>query len=240
MNLAVIPARGGSKRIPRKNICGFCGKPMTAWTIETAKASGLFDHIVVSTDDPEIADIARQCGVEVPFMRPSELSDDHSPTRPVVNHTISEISRYYGTPEFTSCMYATAPFMQAQDLVAAYDLLTTTKYDFIFSTTTFPYLIQRTLKHRNGGGVEMVQPEHIATRSQDLVETFHDAGQFYRGHTHSFLTNIATFSQNSNAFLLPRWRVHDIDTLEDWDRAEIMFKALIAQSNTKDSPYAKW
>jgi N-acylneuraminate cytidylyltransferase len=226
MNLAIIPARGGSKRIPRKNIRNFCGKPMIAWTIETAKRSGLFDHIVVSTDDDEIADVARQYGAEVPFMRPAGLSDDHTATRPVVNHAITEVARRDGMPEFTCCIYATAPFMQAQDLIAAHALLLAAKRDFVFSATTFPYPIQRALKHREGGGVEMIQPEHLTTRSQDLIETFHDAGQFYWGRTDSFLNNIPTLSANSEALMLPRWRVHDIDTMEDWDRAEIMCKAL--------------
>lgn len=239
MNIAIIPARGGSKRIPRKNIREFCGKPMIAWTIETAKSSGLFDHIVISTDDAEIAAIARQYGAAVPFMRPTELSDDHTATRPVVNHAINEATRHFGIPEFTCCMYATAPFMQAQDLIAAHKLLLDTERDFVFSSTTFPYPIQRALKRRDGGGVEMIQPEHLTTRSQDLVETFHDAGQFYWGRTSSFLNNIPTFSQNADAFLLPRWRVHDIDTMEDWKRAEIMFKTLIVPATFKTTPHVK-
>lgn len=226
MNVAIIPARGGSKRIPRKNIRDFCGQPMIAWTIQTAAASGLFDHIVVSTDDEEIAEISRQYGAQVPFIRPAELSDDHTPTRPVVNHAIQEATAHFGKPDFTCCIYATAPFMRKDDLQASHNLLLSQKRDFVFSAATFPYPVQRALMHTASGGVEMLYPEHLTTRSQDLVETFHDAGQFYWGRTEAFLANIPTFSENAAAFLLPCWRVHDIDTSDDWARAELFFHAL--------------
>jgi N-acylneuraminate cytidylyltransferase len=223
--LAVIPARGGSKRIPRKNIKVFRGKPMIAWSIDAALQSGLFDHVIVSTDDAEIADVAKQFGAEVPFMRPPELSDDHTPTRPVVNHAITEATRLWVKPAFTCCIYATAPFIRQEDLKRGFEMLQTDATNFAFTATSFPYPIQRALK-LGPEGVEMFYPEHLNTRSQDLEEAYHDAGQFYWGKSAAFLNNIPTFSPGSQPILLPRYLVHDIDTLEDWERAEIFHKAL--------------
>lgn len=227
--VAIIPARGGSKRIPRKNIRQFCGKPMIAWSIETALASRCFDRIVVSTDDEEIADIATEWGAETPFRRPENLADDHTPTRPVVNHAISEIERLYGRPELVCCIYPTAPFMREIDLREGMDLLTGTDADFAFPVTTFASAIQRALVRTASGGLRMLWPEHRLTRSQDLQEAFHDAGQFYWGRADAFLTGKDTYSDNSVPIILPRSLVHDIDTEEDWDRAEIFFEALVRQ-----------
>lgn len=226
MSLCVIPARGGSKRIPRKNIKPFCGKPMIAWSIEAAEASGCVDRIIVSTDDEEIARVAQEWGAEVPFIRPAELADDFVATRPVVNHAIEEATRLFGKPDFVCCLYPTAPFITVEDMRSSLEILLTEKVDFVFSAATFAYPIQRAFTIRTGGGLERCYPELRNTRSQDLEEAYHDAGQFYWGRCQAFLEGRDTISENSKAFILPRYRVHDIDTEEDWVRAEKMFAAL--------------
>ena len=179
MKLAIIPARGGSKRIPRKNIRIFCGKPMIAWSIEAAQASGCFDHIIVSTDDDEIAEVARASGAEVPFIRPPELSDDHIGTTPVIAHAIDWINRNAGIADFACCLYATAPFVQAGDLRRGFDVLQQSGADYAFSVTSYAFPIQRAIRITSDHRVEMFNREHFNTRSQDLEEAFHDAGQFY-------------------------------------------------------------
>lgn len=223
--IAIIPARGGSKRIPRKNIKYFCGKPMIAWSIEAAKKSGMFDHIIVSTDDIEIAEVAKQWGAEVPFIRPTELSDDYVATRPVINHAISMAAALYGQPDYVCCIYATAPFIRAEDIRCGLKKLIEEGCDFAFTVTSFPYPIQRALKITAKGRIDMFSPEYRATRSQDLEEAYHDAGQFYWGKTEAFTNDLPTFSEHAAPIILPRYLVQDIDTLEDWYRAELMFKA---------------
>jgi pseudaminic acid cytidylyltransferase len=226
MKIAVIPARGGSKRIPRKNIKPFCGKPMIAWSIEVARASGLFDHIVVSTDDAEIAEVAKVHGAEVPFMRPAALSDDHTATSPVVVHAMERYREHGHMPDPVCCIYATAPFVTAADLQRGLQTMTDTGSDFAFSVTSYAFPIQRAIKLTQEGRVEMFQPENFNTRSQDLEEAWHDAGQFYWGRAEAWLTGKPIFSANAAPVMLPRHRVQDIDTPEDWVRAEWMFKAL--------------
>lgn len=226
MNLCVIPARGGSKRIPRKNVREFCGKPMIAWSIEAARESGLFEHIVVSTDDDEIAGISSDYGAEVPFRRPEELADDYTATRPVVNHAILSTQMQYGDPTYVCCLYPTAPFVSVPDLRQAYTQLMVESVDFVFSATTFSFPIQRAFRRLPSGGLEMFYSEFRKARSQDLEPAYHDAGQFYWGRSQAFLEGRDSISKNSRAFVLPRYRVHDIDTEEDWKRAETMFSAL--------------
>jgi pseudaminic acid cytidylyltransferase len=228
MKLAIIPARGGSKRIPRKNIRDFCGKPMIAWSIAAARQSGLFEHIIVSTDDDEIAALAEAHGVEAPFRRPPELADDHTATRPVVNHAIREAEQRFGRPNFVCCIYPTAPFIQVADLKPGLERLIAEAADFAFTVTRFPYPIQRALKLTAEGRVAMFQPEHRLTRSQDLEPAYHDAGQFYWGRTDAFLEDLQTFSAAALPIVLPHDRVQDIDTEEDWRRAEWMFRAMQA------------
>lgn len=230
MRLAVIPARGGSKRIPRKNIKPFCGKPMIAWSIEAAQRSGCFDQIVVSTDDAEIAEAARQFGAAVPFMRPAELSDDHTGTIPVIRHAIEWFNGQGQVAEQVCCLYATAPFVRAEDIQTGLKILTSSSGDYAFSVTSYPFPIQRAIRITEQGRVEMFNPEHFNTRSQDLEEAYHDAGQFYWGRTCAWLQGKMIFSPDSAPVLLPRHRVQDIDTLEDWLRAEWMFKAMQAQN----------
>ena len=224
MNIAIIPARGGSKRIPRKNIKLFCGKPMIAWSIEAALQSGCFDQIVVSTDDVEIAEVARQYGAQVPFMRPAALSDDHTGTTAVVAHAIDWFAAQGQMPEQVCCLYATAPFVSADDLRRGLAVLTETGADYAFTVTSYAFPIQRAIRITPAGRLEMFSPEHFNTRSQDLQEAYHDAGQFYWGRASAWLDNTMLFSPASVPLLLPRHRVQDIDTPEDWQMAEYLFQ----------------
>lgn len=229
--LAVIPARGGSKRIPGKNIRDFCGKPIIVWSIEAAIQSGCFDHVIVSTDSAEIAAVAKQHGATVPFMRPAALSDDHSGTIPVIRHATLWADEHYGPVESVCCIYATAPFVRPGDIQAGLEQLEATKADYIFSVTSFAFPIQRSVRIGRDGLVELIQPEFETARSQDLEEAYHDAGQFYWGTAHAWREGLPIMSgPNSGAYVLPRARVQDIDTPEDWDRAEAMFRALSAST----------
>ncbi|TCB32286.1 pseudaminic acid cytidylyltransferase [Acinetobacter sp. ANC 4910] len=227
MRLAVIPARGGSKRIPRKNIKDFFGKPMIAWSIDAALKSECFDEIWVSTDDAEIAEIALKYGAKVPFMRPADLSDDYATTADVMQHATQKFENLTGRrPEHVCCLYATAPFVQVNDLRKGLQLLKNDSIDYAFSATTFPFPIQRAIKLNKEGTVEMFNPENFNIRSQDLEEAWHDAGQFYWGTAQAWLDKFPVFSSNSRIVELPRTHVQDIDTLEDWQLAELLFGAL--------------
>jgi pseudaminic acid cytidylyltransferase len=224
MKIVVIPARGGSKRIPRKNIKYFCGKPMIVWSIEAAKASGLFDHIIVSTDDSEIAELAKEYGAEVPFIRPAELSDDYIGTGDVVKHATEWIIKNIGKPEYVCTIYATAPFIKPIDIIKGLKLIQENDCQIVFTVTSFPFPIQRAIKIKDNGRVQMFQPEHFMTRSQDLEPAYHDAAQLYWAKTNAVLNNVSAFSEASMPLILPRHQVQDIDTEEDWQRAELMFK----------------
>lgn len=227
MKVAIIPARGGSKRIPRKNIKEFCGKPMIAYSIAAAQKAEIFDRIVVSTDDKEIADIATEYGAEIPFIRPAALADDYTNTLDVMSHAILELQGK-GAIEYACCIYATAPFICAEDLKLAFDALQEGDIDYVFTATSYPFPIQRAIKLLAKNRVEMFQKEHLHSRSQDLIEAYHDAGQFYWGTEKAYLEQRPIFSKSSCAHILPRHRVQDIDTLEDWKRAELMYKALVS------------
>lgn len=227
MNIAIIPARGGSKRIPGKNIKSFAGKPLIAYSIDAAKTSGLFDKIIISTDSEEVAEVAKACGAEVPFIRSKELSNDVVGTRPVTNHAINFCIEHFYKPAFCCCIYATAPFLQSKYLQQGLDSLKQHREkSFAFSVTSFPFPIQRALK-KTQAGVSPMFPEHISKRSQDLDEAYHDAGQFYWGKTDAYLSNQKIFSHHSLPVILPRHLVQDIDTPEDWERAELMYKAYV-------------
>jgi pseudaminic acid cytidylyltransferase len=222
MKIAVIPARGGSKRIPRKNIKEFCGKPMIAWSIEAAIASGLFDHILVSTDDSEIADVALKWGAEVPFIRPAELSDDYAGTTEVIAHATQWALAQNWQVTAVCCIYATAPFMRFEDLKQALQALESGVWSYAFTVTDFAAPIFRSFKEHPDGGIEMFFPEHFLTRSQDLPRALHDAGQFYWGRTSAWLEGKRMFDRHSIPIQIPRWCVQDIDNEEDWIRAEII------------------
>lgn len=226
MKVAIIPARGGSKRIPRKNVRLFAGKPIIAHSIGAALDSGCFDRVIVSTDDAEIAAVAREWGAETPFVRPPELADDHTGTNAVVKHAINWLAEQ-GTPAtYACCIYATAPFVQARYLQEGLARLLERRRGYAFSVTSFPFPIQRAIRINAEGAVEAIWPENIFRRSQDLEEAFHDAGQFYWGSTDAYLTDEVVFSPASVPIVLPRHLVQDIDTFEDWRRAELMFRVI--------------
>lgn len=226
MRLAVIPARGGSKRIPRKNIKTFGGKPMIAWSIEAALQSGCFDRVIVSTDDFEIAEVAQTHGAEVPFMRPLELSDDHTGTIPVIAHAINWQNANGQVVDLACCIYATAPFVQAQDLQRGLEVLRFSGAQYAFSVTSYAFPIQRAIRITPDQRIGMFQPEHFGTRSQELEEAWHDAGQFYWGEAGAWLAGKPLFSRDAAPVPLPRHRVQDIDTPEDWQRADWLFRAM--------------
>ncbi len=223
MKLAVIPARGGSKRIPRKNIKNFCGLPMIAWSIRAAIHSRCYDRIIVSTDDDEIASVAKEYGADVPFIRPLELSDDFTGTIPVVAHAIDWQNQHGPAATQVCCIYATAPFLQADDLQRGLQVLKSTGADYAFSVTSYAFPIQRAIRITAEQQIEMFQPEHFNTRSQDLEEAWHDAGQFYWGKAQAWLEHRALFTNQAAPVPLPHYRVQDIDTLDDWVRAEALF-----------------
>jgi pseudaminic acid cytidylyltransferase len=225
--IAIIPARGGSKRIPRKNIKKFCGKPIIAWSIAEALATTVFDHVLVSTDDDEIATVAEANGAEAPFRRPPELANDYAPTLPVIAHAVRWFEQHRGPVEYACCIYATAPFVQAKYLRDGLELLKAhPEAEFTFSVTSFSSSIFRALKRNADGTVGMFWPENELNRSQDLPEAWHDAGQFYWGTREGISNRLGIFSARSYPVVLPRYQVQDIDTLEDWERAERMFSAI--------------
>ena len=226
MNLAVLPAREGSKRIPRKNIRLFCGRPMIAWPIAAARESGLFDRIIVSTDDAEIAEIAREHGAEVPFLRPASLADDHTGTTEVIAHATRWALDQGWAVAAVCCLYPTAPMIATADLIEGLRVLESGNWDFVFTATDYASPIFRAFRQTGDGGLEMFYPEHFKTRSQDLPRALHDAGQFYWGRTQAWLAGDAVFGPRSAPLIIPRWRVQDIDTPDDWRRAEAMVKAL--------------
>ena len=228
MQLAVIPARGGSKRIPRKNIKMFHGQPMIVWSVQTAIDSGCFDEVWVSTDDEEIAAVAQAYGAKVPFLRPAHLSDDFATTADVMSHAVEEFGKINHTlPDYICCLYATAPFVTKADLVQGLEKIkNNSSLNYVFSATTYPFPIQRAIKLNAHDTVEMFSPQYFNVRSQDLEEAWHDAGQFYWGTAEAWLNKAMIFSTQSRVVELPRFRVQDIDTQEDWDRAEWLFKAI--------------
>ena len=225
LKVAVIPARGGSKRIPHKNIRPFAGKPIIGYSIEAAKDCGLFDRILVSTDDQDIAAVAREFGAEVPFLRPAQLADDFTGTNAVVKHAINWLHGEGERIASACCIYATAPFLRHEYLTVGYRKLIEYGSYFAFSVTTFPFPIQRALRVSPNRRIEAIYPEYAFTRSQDLEEAYHDAGQFYWGRTEAFLSNQILFSSASVPVVLPRHLVQDIDTPQDWLEAEFMFRA---------------
>lgn len=227
MKVAIIPARGGSKRIPRKNIKEFFGKPMIAWSIEAARKSGCFDEIIVSTDDLEIADVATEWGAAVPFLRPAELADDFTGTKDVVAHAVHWLgSHRSSSPNLVCCIYATAPFLAPEDIIRGYELISAGRAAFALSVTTFDFPIQRALRIGPDRYVQMMEPRFANTRSQDLEVAYHDAGQFYWGRRESWSSDLPLNGPSSVAVELPKFRVQDIDTVDDWRRAELMFSAL--------------
>jgi pseudaminic acid cytidylyltransferase len=223
MNIAVIPARGGSKRIPRKNVKSFGGRPMIAWAIGAALDCHLFDKVVVSTDDSEIAEIAREYGAETPFVRPAELANDTAGTVPVIAHALRELDASGINCAFAACIYPCTPFLRSQDLIDAYKLLTGSDADFVYPVIEYPHPTFRAMRRKVGGQMEFVFPECEMMRTQDLEATFHDAGQFYWGKSSAWVAEKRMHTAGLG-MVVPSWRFVDIDNDDDWRRAELLFK----------------
>lgn len=222
--LAVIPARDGSKRIPGKNIRDFAGKPMISYAIEAAQATGLFDHLVVSTDSAEIGEIARAAGAETPFVRPSELADDHTPTVPVIAHAVRACLELGWQASSVCCIYPAVPLIRSQDIADALDVLERGPASYVFPVTPYSSPIQRALRRGGDGRISSFYPQYREVRTQDLAPAFHDTGQFYWGWAQSWLDELGIHA-NGASIVLPEWRVVDIDTADDWKRAEFIYRS---------------
>ena len=225
MKVAVIPARGGSKRVPRKNIRSFSGVPMIARAVRVALESRLFHHVLVSTDDDEIAAAALAVGGEVPFRRPAELSDDHTPTVPVIAHAVAQCNERGWDVTHACCIYPCTPLLNVDDLAGAFELALAQDADFVYPVSEYAHPIQRAMRRLASGHMQFIQPEHELTRTQDLAKTYHDAGQFYWGKAPAWLAHKRMHS-GGLGYPIPHWRVVDIDTEEDWQRAELIYQAL--------------
>jgi len=224
MNIAIIPARGGSRRILKKNIKNFLGKPIIAYSIQNAIDSGLFDKVIVSTDDKDIADIAIKYGAKVPFIRPKKLSDDFTGTHDVVGHAVRWMEDNGNKIDYACCLYATAPLIQIKYLVKGFDLIRTGKWESVIAATNFSYPIFRSFEKLPNGGLKMFFPECYNSRSQDLPEAYHDAGQFYWASSRVWKDKSNGFSENSTIVKLPNYLVQDIDTIDDWTKAENIYE----------------
>jgi len=224
MKAAIIPARGGSKRIPGKNIKDFCGKPIIAYSIQAAQESKLFDCIIVSTDSKEIASVASLYGAEIPFMRAPELSDDLTHTDPVILNALEWLLGNGYDVDYVCCLYPTAPFIKSKYLKEGFKLLEKNNATSVFPVTTFPSSIFRALKINENQRVEMFWPEYFNSHSQDLQTAYYGAGQFYWADVEKYLVEKSFYSNDAIPLVLPNYLVQDIDTQEDWDMAEIMFK----------------
>lgn len=224
--VAIIPARGGSQRIARKNLKLFHGLPIIVWSIRAALASGLFDRVVVSTDDDEIAQVAREHGAQVPFMRPVELADAFTGTAAVIEHAIGALDQSF---DLVCCIYATAPLLQTRFLRQGFEALNAApQASYAFSVCSFGFPVQRALLINDAGTLAPMHPEYRNVRSQDLPAAYQDAGQFYWGRSEAWLRGDVIFSALSVPVIVPRHLVQDIDTEEDWLRAEYMYAALKA------------
>lgn len=230
MKVAIIPARGGSKRIFRKNIREFAGKPMIAHAILTAKSSDLFDKVIVSTDDLEIAEVSRKWGAEIPFTRPGELADDHTPTVPVIAHAIENCRVPVNAIQAVCCIYPCVPMLQVETLQTAIKILAEKKTEYVFPVVAFPSAIQRALRLLPDGRVSPFYGSNGDARTQDFERAFYDAGQFYWGNPSAWLSNKPIYS-HGYGIEIPAWRGIDIDTPADWFRAELIYKALSQRIN---------
>jgi|TARA_B110000483_G_scaffold243576_1_gene334274 pseudaminic acid cytidylyltransferase len=225
--IAVIPARGGSKRIKKKNIKDFCGKPMITWPLEVLQKSNMIDEIIISTDSQEIASICESRGVKIPFFRPSNLADDFTGTAEVVKHATEWYLENIGNTDLVLTVYPTAIFLSNEDIKNAYDVMLKNSSEIVFTGTEYPYPIQRAVYLNDDNKVSMFEPENILTRSQDLKKSYHDAGQFYLSKKSAVINQISALSSFSSMLILPRERVVDIDTEEDFLIAERLFKLSI-------------
>ena len=226
MNICVIPARSGSKRIPKKNIKNFCGKPIIAYSIEAAINCNLFDRIIVSTDSDEIAKIGNKYGAETPFIRPEKLSDDFTHTHEVIGHTVSYLEKKGYNIDYACCIYPTAPFIQVSDLLQGLELIKSEKWDLILAATNYSYPIFRSFEYLSNGGLKMIFPKYFNSRSQDLPKVYHDTGQFYWAKPKIWKSKSSGFNIKNSIVEIPNFRAQDIDTVDDWQKAEVMFKIL--------------
>jgi len=224
MNIAIIPARGGSKRIPGKNIKPFNGKPIIAYSIEAALKSGCFDRVIVSTDDEDIALVAKEYGAEVPFMRPADIADDYATTLMVIEHALKALLARGETCDYCCCIYATAPFVTALQLREGLQQMKQRQADYLFPVCEFPSAIQRAISLDDAFNVTMFMPENLNTRTQDLTQAYYDTGQFYWGKVSAFLESKPIYSDKASGLILPKGSVVDIDTHEDWSLAEALFE----------------
>ncbi|MGN0364461.1 MAG: pseudaminic acid cytidylyltransferase [Suilimivivens sp.] len=223
-NLAIITARGGSKRIPRKNIKPFCGKPILCYSIEAALSSGVFDEVMVSTDDEEIAQVAKKAGAKVPFFRSAETADDYASTDDVIMEVIKAYQQIGQHFDSFCCIYPTAPFLSSERLRSAMELLK--EADSVMPVVPFSYPPQRGLIVNGAGFVERQFPEYATARSQDLPKIYHDCGQFYACRTDAFLAAGTTDVERLLPLVLTELEVQDIDTMEDWELAELKYRML--------------
>lgn len=226
MTVAIIPARGGSKRIPRKNIQLFHGKPIIAYAIETAIESALFSRVIVSTDDPEIAQIAKNHGAEVPFLRSEENADDFATTSSVLLEVLEQLSTNGESYTSACCIYPTSPLIDSKDLKNANEQFIRNKYDVLISSVVYSFPIQRSFHLNAANLVELNHPDAINQRSQDLIKNYHDAGAMYFFNVQKFKATKSLWEGNIGAFELSELKVQDIDTLEDWKIAELKYSIL--------------
>jgi pseudaminic acid cytidylyltransferase len=224
-SICIIPARGGSKRIPRKNVKDFLGKPIIAYTIEAAIASGLFAEVMVSTDDVEIAEIAKKYGAKVPFIRSTENSNDYATTFDVIEEVLQEYQKRGSSFEFTCCIYACAPFVTSNKLIDAFNIMEQNQYDSVFPVMPFSFPIQRALKEQNNR-ICYFNPEYSLTRSQDLEKSYHDAGQFYWMKTKTILEIKQILTDNSGCVVISELEGQDIDNEMDWKLAELKYELI--------------
>lgn len=232
MKICIIPARGGSKRIPRKNVKPFHGKPMIAYAVTAAHESNMFDKVVVSTDDEQIVNVALKYGAEVPFMRPAELADDHTPTVPVIAHAIQACESLGWEFLEVCCIYPGVPFLRGQDIFSAYTQMRDMGANYAFPVTSFPSPIQRAFRRLDDGSVKYFQPENAEKRTQDLESSYFDVGQFYWGKKDAWLDG-RNIHLNATTIVIPEWRVVDIDTQADWERAELIYATFFSKKSVR-------
>jgi pseudaminic acid cytidylyltransferase len=225
MNLAVIPARGGSKRIARKNVRPFGGRPMIAYAIAAARDAQLFAHILVTTDDEEIARVALECGADSVLQRPPELANDHATTLPVIAHALGAFAASHPRPDHACCIYPCVPLLEGSDLASAYALFTTTRAEYVYPVVRFQSTPFRAMLRSHDGRMQFLHPEHELSRTQDLAHCYHDAGQFYWGRAAAW-EKLVPMHSHGVGWEIDGNRVVDIDTPEDWRRAELLARVL--------------
>lgn len=232
-NIVIIPARGGSKRIPKKNIKDFLGKPIIAYSIEMAISCKLFSRVIVSTDDEEIKDVVLKYGAEVPFIRPKNIADDFTGTHEVIGHAVKYLEDTGETMDYVCCIYPTTPLIQKDDLIKGFKLIQTNKWNSVMAATNFSYPIFRSFENLRNGGLKMIFPEHYNSRSQDLPEVYHDAGLFYWAKPKVWKKKPQWYNEKNSIVKIPNYRIQDIDTPDDWKKAEMIYQIINSNFNTK-------